>query len=128
MSAEGQSPLRVLAPASLVAFTIVLLIVIVASISGGDGSKSSNEPISTHSSKQSRSSTSNSNSNGKRAQSNTGTGTSQKRYYVVKPGDNLALIAEQTGVSLERLRELNQTLDPQGLVSGQRVKLPPPGD
>ena len=22
----------------------------------------------------------------------------------------------------------NQTLDPQGLVSGQRVKLPPPGD
>jgi LysM repeat protein len=119
MSAEGQSPLRVLAPASLVAFTIVLLIVVVASISGGGSEKSSNDPISTRASKQA-------NTGGKSTR--TTTGTKQKRYYVVKPGDNLALIAEQTGVSLERLRELNQTLDPQGLVSGQRVKLPPPGD
>ena len=108
-----------LAPASLVAFTIVLLIVVVASISGGGSDKSSNEPISTRTSKQA-------NTSGKSTSGTTG--TRQKRYYVVKPGDNLALIAEQTGVSLERLRELNQTLDPQGLVSGQRVKLPPPGD
>jgi LysM repeat protein len=123
MSAEGQSPLRVLAPASLVAFTIVLLIVVVASISGGDDDKSSNEPISTRTSKQSQSSTKR-----VRGATETSTSPSAKRYYVVKPGDNLAIIAEQTGVSLERLRELNQTLDPQGLVSGQRVKLPPPGD
>jgi LysM repeat protein len=119
MSAEGQSPLRVLAPASLVVFTIVLLIVIVASVSGGDDGKSSGEPVSTRSSNQGQ-------TRGERTRGTTG--TRHRRFYVVKPGDNLAIIAEETGVSLERLRELNQTLDPQGLVSGQRVKLPPPGD
>jgi LysM repeat protein len=121
MSAEGQSPLRVLAPASLVVFTIVLLIVVATSLSGSDDDDSPRTPVSTRSGKQSQSKS--------RSERTSGTTqTRQRRFYVVKPGDNLAIIAEQTGVSLERLRELNQTLDPQGLVSGQRVKLPPPGD
>jgi LysM repeat protein len=97
----------------------VLLIVVAASVGGSDDDKSSGDPVSTRTSKQSQS---RSKSTGSK------TATRQRRFYVVKPGDNLAIIAEQTGVSLERLRELNQTLDPQGLVSGQRVKLPPPGD
>jgi LysM repeat protein len=119
MSAEGHSPLRVLAPASLVVFAIVLLVVVIASLGGGDDSKSSGEPVSTSSSKQSQSRSDSSRST---------TSTRRRRFYVVKPGDNLAIIAQRTGVSLEALRELNQTLDPQGLVSGQKVKLPPPGD
>jgi LysM repeat protein len=41
----------------------------------------------------------------------------------VRAGDNLALIAERTGISLEELRALNPTLDPQGLVTGQRIRL-----
>jgi LysM repeat protein len=41
----------------------------------------------------------------------------------VRAGDNLALIAERTGVPLETLRELNPDLDPQALVTGQRVRL-----
>ena len=114
--------MRVLAPASLVVFAIVLLIVVIASLSGGDESKSSGEPVSTGSSKQSQS-----RSDSTRSTTST-TSTRRKRFYVVKPGDNLAIIAQRTGVSLEALRELNQTLDPQGLVSGQKVKLPPPGD
>ena len=41
----------------------------------------------------------------------------------MKPGDNLAAIAQERGVSLEELRLLNPELDPQGLVAGQRVRL-----
>jgi hypothetical protein len=48
---------------------------------------------------------------------------STRRFYVVRAGDNLALIAERTGVPLETLRELNPDLDPQALVTGQRVRL-----
>ncbi|MEA2351873.1 MAG: LysM domain, partial [Thermoleophilaceae bacterium] len=43
--------------------------------------------------------------------------------YVVKTGDTLGSIAQKTGVPVEKLQELNPTLDPQALVSGQRIKL-----
>jgi len=43
--------------------------------------------------------------------------------YTVKTGDTLGAIAERTGVTVERLLELNPELDPQALVSGQRIKL-----
>jgi len=41
----------------------------------------------------------------------------------VKTGDTLAGISQRTGVPLERLQALNPNLDPQALVSGQRIKL-----
>jgi LysM repeat protein len=116
---EGQNPLRVLAPASLVAFAVVLLIIVAVSLTGSDET-SSNRPVSSGSSDEQRS------TSGKRSRSTAR--ARSRRFYTVRPGDNLALIAERSGVSLEQLRELNQTLDPQGLVSGQRVKLPPPGE
>ena len=43
--------------------------------------------------------------------------------YTVKTGDTLASIAERTGVSVERLQELNPNLDPQALATGQKLKL-----
>lgn len=43
--------------------------------------------------------------------------------YRVQTGDTLAGIAQKTGVSVEQLQELNPGLDPQALVSGQRIKL-----
>ena len=42
---------------------------------------------------------------------------------MVKTGDTLAGIAQRTGVPIERLQALNPNLDPQTLVSGQRIKL-----
>ena len=45
------------------------------------------------------------------------------RFYRVKLNDTLGLISEKTGVSVERLQELNPELDPQNLIVGQRVKL-----
>jgi LysM repeat protein len=43
--------------------------------------------------------------------------------YTVKTGDTLGSIAEKTNLSIERLQELNPELDPQALVSGQKIKL-----
>ena len=43
--------------------------------------------------------------------------------YTVKTGDTLAGIARKTGLSVEKIQELNPQLDPQALVSGQKIKL-----
>jgi LysM repeat protein len=43
--------------------------------------------------------------------------------YTVKTGDTLAGISEKTGLSVEKLQELNPELDPQALVSGQKIRL-----
>jgi hypothetical protein len=45
------------------------------------------------------------------------------RFYIVQPGDSLSLIAEKTGVSLERLQQLNPDIDPQLLPSGEKLRL-----
>ena len=43
--------------------------------------------------------------------------------YTVRPGDTLGSIAEDTGVSLDRLQALNPQLDPQTIRTGQRIRL-----
>jgi LysM repeat protein len=42
---------------------------------------------------------------------------------VVRSGDTLGSIAQKTGIPVEQLQQLNPSLDPQALVSGQRIKL-----
>ena len=49
--------------------------------------------------------------------------SSKPSTYTVKSGDTLGMIAEQTGVSVEQLQELNPDLDPQSLTVGDRVRL-----
>lgn len=53
-----------------------------------------------------------------------------KPYYVIKRGDALASISEKTGITVDRLTELNPGADPLGLVPGKRLRLrasaPPP--
>ena len=48
---------------------------------------------------------------------------SQGTTYTVKTGDTLGSISEKTGVGVEQLVEFNPQLDPQALVSGQKLKL-----
>ena len=43
--------------------------------------------------------------------------------YTVKTGDTLGAIAEKTGLDVQTLQDLNPELDPQALVSGQKIKL-----
>jgi LysM repeat protein len=47
----------------------------------------------------------------------------QAETYVVQPDDTLVAIAEKTGVSVERLQQLNPKIDPQALPSGATLKL-----
>jgi hypothetical protein len=47
----------------------------------------------------------------------------QRAFYRVRLNDTLGLIAEQTGVPVERIQQLNPELDPQNLIVGQRIRL-----
>jgi LysM repeat protein len=101
-----------IAPAALVLFAVVLLIVIAGSLGGGSSGADKQGAV-THSSRANRS-----------ARDSGATGTTiGRRTYVVKAGDTLATIAERTGVQIDRLLSLNPTIDPQALVKGQRIKL-----
>jgi LysM repeat protein len=109
MDGRRSSPARLLAPISLVAFVLALFLVIASSDTSDDSD----------------------NSNGASDQqgeqiSTTGTTTEpsvSRTFYTVKTGDTLAAIAETVGVPVTRLQELNPELDPQALVSGQKIRL-----
>jgi hypothetical protein len=103
-----QSPARLLAPVALALFALALVVVIVTSNASDDdgGRDAAGERSSV------------------RRPATTGRGPRPRRAtYTVKVGDTLGAIAETTGVSVERLQELNPELDPQALVSGQKIKL-----
>jgi LysM repeat protein len=109
MPDAAHNPARLLAPVALAVFAVAFFWVILTSNAGDDGS-----------------------SNGSAATEQTTGGSStatprrrgpQRRSYTVKTGDTLGAIAEKTGVPVETLQELNPELDPQALVSGQKIKL-----
>jgi peptidoglycan endopeptidase LytE len=102
-----QSPARVLAPLALALCTIAFLYVVISSGSSDDGGGGSTS-AKTSTSERKRPTT---------------TPQTVKRTYTVKTGDTLGGIAAKTGVSVEKLQELNPGLDPQALVSGQKIKL-----
>jgi LysM repeat protein len=104
------SPARALAPLALAVFAVAFFGVILTSGSGDDGGDGGSA----------RTEVERTNTRGK--------GKSARRrptpsVYTVKVGDTLGSIAEKTGVTVERLQELNPELDPQALVSGQKIEL-----
>ena len=111
MDGRRRSPARLLAPISLIAFILVLFIVIASSgtdeDSGDNGSSVSQQQTDQVS-----------------TTGDTTTGpTVSGNFYTVKTGDTLAGIAEEVGVPVARLQELNPALDPQALVSGQKIRI-----
>ena len=46
-----------------------------------------------------------------------------RAFWTVRPGNTLAQIAAQTGLTLNRLEVLNPDVDPNGLLPGERLKL-----
>jgi LysM repeat protein len=108
--------LRLLAPVSLGLFAVIFLIVVVASLGGDSGSKRETPVRESGRSAQ-------------RSERTRTTGTTgptlagNQKVYVVKSGDTLSKIAAKTGVEIEELLVLNPSIDPQGLVTGQRIKL-----
>ena len=105
----SRSPLRLLAPVSLVIFGVAFFAIILSSGSGDGGGSASSQTAP------------------RKARGGTHAGSSRqvrtRGSYTVKTGDTLAGIAARTGVPVERLQELNPELDPQALVSGQKIRL-----
>ena len=121
MGAFRQPSFRALAPASLAVFAIVLLIVVIASLSGGDDSSSTPADRVTLTEPQQRDSA-------RERERRRARRAARRGVYVVRAGDNLFTIANKTGVPIETLRQLNPTADPQGLYTGQRIRLPVKGE
>ena len=111
-----RSPLRFLAPVALVLFALALL-VILASTGGSD---SHNKPSASERQKDRDLGAA---SKKKSKRRTTASGGLPTRTYTVKSGDTLGSISGKTGIPVEKLQELNPQLDPQQLVSGQKIKL-----
>jgi LysM repeat protein len=112
MDGRRGNPARLLAPIALVAFVLVLLIVIASSDTSEDSGDSGDRV-----SQQQEGGTT----------TTPGDSLTEPRasstFYTVKTGDTLGGIAETVGVPVTRLQELNPELDPQALVSGQKLRL-----
>ena len=113
-----RSPARWLAPLALVACAVAVYSVVNATLLSDD------EPAATSSAAKSAT-TSKGGTTSKRSSSSKRGSSRRRRAYTVKAGDTLSSIAEKTGVSLERIEQLNPKLDSNSLQTGQRVKLSP---
>ena len=99
-----------LAPAALVVCAIAFFAIVLSS-GGGGGEKSSSERAGATTTKT------------QPARSKRRSARVTGNTYTVRTGDTLGGISEKTGVDVEKLQELNPDLDPQALVSGQKLKL-----
>ena len=105
-----RSRARLLAPMALVACALALLAVLAGSeVGGGDSGEGSDEASQT--------------TPRRTTTTRTRERPAPRTTYTVKTGDTLGSIAESTDIDVETLQELNPELDPQALVSGQRIKL-----
>jgi LysM repeat protein len=116
MDTRHRSPARILAPLALIVFALALLVI----LSSGAGSGHS-----TPSSSSTKAEQRDLKLKQQRAGARTTPAPTQvtQTVYVVRTGDTRAGIAQKTGVPIEKLQTLNPNLDPQGLLSGQRIKL-----
>jgi LysM repeat protein len=112
MHAQGRlSFARLLAPLALIGVTVAVLMIVLGS--GVVGDDNSSESAGTRDLPAATDRGATQNKKKKRL----------SKSYTIKANDTLSGIADKTGVTVERLEELNPDLDPQGLVAGQKIKL-----
>jgi LysM domain len=103
MNQRVSAPARAFAVIALVCGFLIVIVVVAGSLGGdgdsGDGSRSVRQTT-----------------------SGDGRGGTPKSY-VVQNGDTLTSIAHKTGVSVVRIQTLNPGVDPQILISGEKLKL-----
>jgi len=106
VSKSPSATVRALAGIALILGVVVLVVVVVGSIGGDDDGDA-----------------------GRRARSGKAVGAQGKAgrraraSYVVQNGDTLTSIAQETGVPVARIEALNPGIDPQILISGEKLKL-----
>lgn len=114
---------RLLAPIALIVCAIAVFSVL------SSGSETSTNGAKDDTGTKSSQTESESSGSGSADSGETGTETSSgeivpaKATYKVKPGDSFAAIAEETGVDVDKLAELNPDVDPRALQPGQKLKL-----
>jgi len=108
-----RSPARLLAPLALVAVAAALFFVLDGR--GGDAAPTGAEPETGR--------TTRSSGTAEATPTPTPSRSGEPRTYRVRAGDTPSQIADETGVPLARLEELNPDLDAQSLTVGQRLKL-----
>jgi LysM repeat protein len=104
----SRSPVRLLAPVALVLTLLAFAFVVLSSREDDAAAPASDTSTAPKSDTQA---------------STTPKAKPKPATYTVKTGDNLGSISEKTQVPIETLQELNPELDPQALVSGQKIKL-----
>lgn len=105
-----RSPARWLAPIALVVFVFALLVVVGSSDTGGGGEDRA-APNATATVA------------GAEGGEEEGSRPRERKFYVVKLGDTPSQIADENGLTLEELEELNPDLDPQLMQTGDRIRL-----
>lgn len=111
------SPARFLAPIALLVVAVAIFATFSSYRGSDDGSSAGATP-----STSTQGTPTESNSTQTREKT-TSSSKGKGKTYTVEPGDVLSAIAEQTGVSLERIQELNPDVDAQSLRAGQKLKL-----
>jgi LysM repeat protein len=104
MENRAKAPARVIATIALVAAALVLVVTIATSLGGGSGGSEKRTPAGEVTTKRPG-------------------GGEVAAAYVVQNGDTLTSIAHKTGVSVARIQELNPGVDPQILISGEKLQL-----
>jgi len=110
---QGKSRIfaRVLAPLALAACALAVVLVVGGALSERESSGGSSTSAS---------------DSGQQQQEQTATAPKARRQpatYTIQSGDTLGAIAEETGVPVETLQQLNPEIDPQALIAGQKIKL-----
>jgi LysM repeat protein len=109
MNQRSSVPARTIAAAALICGFLVVAVVVAISLGGGEESGSGGRSQAGRSAKSDR-------AGGARV-------SEPAKSYVVQNGDTLTSIAHEVGVSVSRIQELNPGVDPQILVSGEKLKL-----
>jgi len=112
-----RNPLRWLAPLALVACAFAVYSVVNASLGSDDPAATRSTATKSSGAERTRTVSERSKASKRRSR--------RARTYTVKSGDTLSSIAVKTGLSLERIQQLNPKLDSNSLQTGQRVKLSP---
>jgi LysM repeat protein len=97
--------LRVFAVLALVAALVLVVAVVVASTGGSSDSGGNGSQVKT------------------KGPSKRGRAAVSRGVWIVRPGDTLGKISEETGIDIDKLVQLNPDIDPQALLEGQRIAL-----
>jgi len=109
MNQRSSAPARALAATALVCGFLVVIVIVATSLGGGDGDGGGSGVERSGGQATTR--------------SNGGGNRKAPKTYVVQSGDTLSSIARKTGVSVARIVALNPGVDPQILISGEKLKL-----